>query len=168
MLVLISFFVMFVASTFLFLSGFTLESWAQSNSEFESRLIFGNTTAVNDNYTIGINDNLVVSLSLIDTKISDQILREDGIHFISVVCPIHSPVVVSPVTSSINSDELTQSSNRTQIDGIVYCQASNISDIKSKKSINEQLIDAKLATFDSKNCNNQTFAYPPPSRIENC
>jgi hypothetical protein len=168
MLVLISFFVMFVASMFPFLSGFTLESWAQSNSEFESRLIFGNTTAVNDNYTIGINDNLVVSLALIDTKISDQILREDGIHFISVVCPIRSPVVVSPVTSSINSDELTQSSNLTQIDGIVYCQASNISDIKSKKSINEQLIDAKLATFDSKNCNNQTFAYPPPSRIENC
>ncbi len=72
MLVLISFFVMFVASMFPFLSGFTLESWAQSNSEFESRLIFGNTTAVNDNYTIGINDNLVVSLALIDTKISSN------------------------------------------------------------------------------------------------
>jgi hypothetical protein len=159
---------MFVASTFPFLSGFTLESWAQSNSEFESRLIFGNTTAVNDNYTIGINDNLVVSLAFIDTNITDQILREDGIHFISVVCPIRSPVIVSPVTSSINSDELTQSSNLTQIDGIVYCQASNISDIKSKKSINEQLIDAKLATLGSKNYNIQIFAYPPPFRIDNC
>jgi hypothetical protein len=159
---------MFVASTFLYLSGFTLESWAQSNSAFESRLIFGNTTAVNDNYTIGINDNLVVSLALIDTKISDQILREDGIHFISVGCPIRSPVVVFPVTSSINSDELTQSSNRTQMEGIVYCKASNISDIKSIKSINEQLIDAQLATLDSINCNIQIFAYPPPSRIDNC
>jgi hypothetical protein len=168
MFVLIFFFVMFVASMFPYLSGFTIESGAQSNSEIESRLIFGTTTAVNDNYTIGINDNLVVSLAFIDTNIIDQVLREDGIHFISVVCPIRSPVIVSPVTSSINSDELTQSSKRTQIDGIVYCQANNISDMKSKKSINEQLIDAKLAPLDSKNCNSQILAYPPLSRIDNC
>lgn len=168
MFVLIPFFVMFVASTFLYLSEFTVESWAQSNSEFELRLIFGNITAVNDNYTIGINDNLVVSLAFIDTNITDQVLREDGVHFMSIVCPIRSPVILSPVTSSVNSDELTPSFNLTQIDGIVYCQTSNISDIKSKKSINEQLIDAKLATLDSKNCNGQNFAYPPPSRIDNC
>jgi hypothetical protein len=168
MFVPICLFVIFVAITFPFLSGFTVESWAQSNSEFESRLIFGNTTSVNDNYTIGINDNLVVSLAFIDTNTSDPTLHEDGIHFMSVLCPIRSPVIVSPVTNSINSDELTQSSNRTQIEGIVYCQASNISDIKSKKSINEKLIDVKLATLDSKNCNSQIFAYLPLSRIGKC
>ena len=162
------FFVLFVASLFIYFSNFTTESWPQITQEFESKYIFGNTTAVNDNFTIGVNGNLVVSLALAHANTTDQTSHEDAIHFMSVVCPIRSPVIVLPVNNSINSHELNKSANLTEIEGVVYCQASNISDVKSIKSINEQLVDAKLATLDSKNCNSQTFAHSILSRIDDC
>ena len=155
----------FVLFTFTYFSNFTTDSWPQTTQEFESKYIFGNTAAVNDNFTIGVNGNLVVSLALIDINTTDQASREDAIHFLSVVCPIRSPVIVLPVNNSTNSLELNKSANLTEIEGVVYCQASNISDVKSVKSINEQLVNAKLASLDSKNCNSQTFAHLLLSRI---
>lgn len=163
-----SFFVLFVASIFFYFLNFTAESWSQTTSEFKSRLIFGNTTAVNDNFTIGVNGNVLVSLALIDTNSTNQTSHEDGIHFMSVVCPIRSPVVVLPVNNSINLFELNKSANLTEIEGVIYCQASNISDIMSIKSINEQLIDSKLVTLNSTNCNSQNFAYSLLSKIDDC
>jgi hypothetical protein len=169
MLIHIPLIILFVATLFLYFGNFTAESWTQTTSEFESRLIFGNTTAVNDNFTIEVNENLVVSLALIDTNTTDQTFHQDGIHFMSVVCPIRSPVVVLPLPYSLNSLEHdNKSANLTEIEGIVYCQASNISDINSTQSINEQLLDAKLATLHKKYCNNQTFAFSFLSRISEC
>jgi hypothetical protein len=111
---------------------------------------------------------LVVLLALVDTNTTDQTSHEDGLHYVSVVCPIRSPVVVIPATISPNSLELNKLANPTEIEGIVYCQTSNISDINSTKSINEQLLDANLATLDKKNCINQTSVFSFLSRIYDC
>jgi hypothetical protein len=159
---------MFISSLILYFSSYSAEISTQVTSEFESRLIFGNTTAVNDNFTIGLNGSLIVSLALIDTNNTDQI-TQDAIHYMSVACPIRSPVVVLPVTNSTNALEFNKSANLTDvIEGIVYCQASNSSDTSSTKSINEQLIDTKLAKLNSPNCNSQTFTFSNFSRLGNC
>lgn len=164
------FIILFVAILSFYFSNFILESWAttQTTPEFESRLIFGNTTAVNDNFTIGVNDNLVVTLALVDTNTTNQITHDDGIHFISVVCPIRSPVIVLPATNSMTFYELNKSANLKEIDGIVYCQTTNISDLNFTKSINEQLVDAKLALLDNKNCKNQTLPFSIISKTDDC
>jgi hypothetical protein len=161
------FIILFIASLFIYFLNYSMESWTQTASEFESKFIFGKITAVNDNFSIGINDSLVVSLALVDTNTAtNQTSHEDLIHFMSVVCPIRSPVVVLPVPDSINSLEHdSKSANLTDIQGVLYCQASNISDINSTKSINEQLVIAKLATLDSKNCNSQTCAHSLLTRL---
>lgn len=162
-------FVLFVAILSSYFSNFISESWAtQTTSEFESQLIFGNTTAVNDNFTLEVNDSLIVTLALVATNTTDEITHEDGIHFMSMVCPIRSPVVVFPVTNSITLHELNKSANLKEIEGVVYCQTNNISDLNSAKSINEQLVDAELAILDNNNCKNQNIPFSILSRIGDC
>jgi hypothetical protein len=160
---------MFISSLFLYSFSYSAEISTQVTSEFESNLIFGNTTAVNDNFTVGVNGSLIVSLALIETNNTDQTTQEDAIHYMSVVCPIRSPVVVLPVINSTNALEFNKSANMTsEIEGIVYCQANNSSDTSSTKSINEQLLDANLATLDNTNCNSQTVAFSNLSRLGDC
>jgi hypothetical protein len=122
--------------------------WAQI-SELELQPIFGNISAVNNNYTVGVNDNLLISLAFINLNTTDETIFQDGIHFISVVCPIRSPVIVLPISDSTNFDEANPNTNLIKLEGIVFCQTSNISDINSTKSVNQQLIDAKLVTTNS-------------------
>lgn len=169
MSIYMSFIIMFISSLILYFSSYSAEISTQVTSEFESRLIFGNTSAVNDNFTIGLNGSLIVPLALIETNNTDQITQEDAIHYMSVVCPIRSPVVILPVINSTNALDVNKSANLTDvIEGIVYCQASNSSDTRSTKSINEQLIDAKFAKLDSPNCNSQIFAFSNFSRLGDC
>lgn len=149
------------SSSFSIYSGPT---WVQTTKELleQSLPISGNITAVNSNYTVGINNNILVSLAFINPNSSDETVFQDGVHYISVVCPIRSPAFVLPVADSTNFDAENPNSNLTKlVDGILFCQTSNTSDINSTKSINEQLIDAKLATRDnsSRMCNNETFTY---------
>jgi hypothetical protein len=114
--------------------------------------ISGNVTAVNNNYTVGVNNNTLVSLAFINPNSTDETVVQDGIHYISVVCPIRSPVVVLPVSDSTSFDVKNPNSNLTRlVDGVVFCQTSNTSDINSTESINEQLLDARLANLDNNN-----------------
>jgi len=161
--------ILFVAILTLYFSNFISESWTtQTTPKVESRLIFGNTTAINNNFTIEVNDSLVVTLTLVDTNTTDQITHDDGIHFLSVICPIRSPIVVLPATTPIPLPEVNKAANLTEIEGLVYCQTSNISDLNITKSINEQLIDAKLAILDIKSCNNQSIPISILSRMDVC
>jgi hypothetical protein len=167
----IAFFILVCSSsiTITWFSNYSADIWAQTPVElFEPTPIFGNITEVNDNYTVELNGNLLVSLAFIDSSTTDQTIHQDGIHFMSVVCPIRSPVIVLPIDSSTNLLEDDQSADLKEIEGIVFCQSANISDVNSTKSINEQLIDAKLATLDSKICNNTTSASFHLAKIMKC
>ena len=149
------------SSSFSIYSGLT---WTQTTKELlqQPLPISGNITAVNNNYTVGINNNILVSLAFINPNLIDETVFQDGIHYISVVCPIRSPAVVLPVLDSTIFDAKNPNSNSTKlVDGILFCQTSNTSDMNSTKSINEQLIDAKLATRDNSTrmCINETFTY---------
>jgi hypothetical protein len=166
---LLAFFVLVCASSITWFSNYSTYIWAQTNLELIQPIpISGNITEVNDNYTVELNGNLLVSLAFIDSTTSDQTIHQDGIHFMSVVCPIRSPVIVLPITNSTNLLEDNQSANLKEIEGIVFCQSTNISDVNSAKSINEQLIDARLATLDNKICNNATPASSHLAKITKC
>lgn len=165
----LAFFVLVCSSSIPWFSNYSTDIWAQTTVElFQPTPISGNITEVNDNYTVELNGNLLVSLAFIDSTTSDQTIHQDGIHFMSVVCPIRSPVIVLPIANSTNLLEDNQSADLKEIEGIVFCQSTNISDVNSTKSINEQLIDARLATLDSKNCNNATPASSHLANLMNC
>ena len=124
----------------------------------QSGQILGKITEVNNNHTVGINNTLLVELAFADINITDQTKSQDATHFMSVLCPIRSPVVVVP---EIDSTDLASSDNQnkvTKVKGIVFCQSNSISDMKDTKSINEQLIEANLATLDNKSCINSELA----------
>ena len=162
----LAFFVLVCAGSIPWISNYSTDIGAQTNVElFQPIPISGNITEVNNNYTVEVNGNLLVSLAFIDSSTTDQTITQDGIHFMSVVCPIRSPVIVLPIASYTNLLEDNQSADLKEIEGIVFCQSTNISDVNSTKSINEQLIDARLATLDSKICNNATT--PASSHLAN-
>ena len=172
------FFVFFVLlfSTSSTSSSFSISSdpaWVQTTKVLlqQSLPISGNITAVNNNYTAEINNNMLVSLAFINPNSTDETVFQDGIHYISVVCPIRSPAVVLPVSDFTIFDAEGPNANLTNlVDGILFCQTSNTSDINSTESINEQLLDAKLATLDnsSRMCNNDTFTYSLSDRETGC
>ncbi|CAN5654785.1 hypothetical protein BH23THE1_BH23THE1_17230 [soil metagenome] len=165
----IAFFVLVCASSIPWFSNYSTDIWAQTAVEvFQPIPIIGNITEVNNNHTVEVNGNLLVSLAFIDSSTTDQTIHQDGIHFMSVLCPIRSPVIVLPISNFTNLHEDNQSPDLTEIEGIVFCQSSNISDVNYTKSINEQLIDARLATLDSKICNNATFASSYLAKIMKC
>jgi hypothetical protein len=161
----LSFFVLICASSIPWFSNYSTDIWAQTTVEmFRPTPISGNITEVNNNYTVELNGNLLISLAFIDSTTSDQTIHQDGIHYMSVVCPIRSPAIVLPIANSTNLPEDNQYADLKEIEGIVFCQSNNISDVNSTKSINQQLIDARLATLDSKICNNAT---PTSSNLAN-
>ncbi len=130
--------------------------WANILPPFKghSELIIGKISDVNNNHTVGVNNTLLVELALVNLNITDEIKSQDATHFMSVVCPIRSPVVVMPEFNSPYILSHSSSENLSKIKGIVFCQSSSISDINTTKSINEQLVDANLATLDNKSCIN--------------
>jgi hypothetical protein len=165
----LAFFILVCTSSITWFSNYSTDIWAQTTVElFEPTPISGNITEVNNNYTVELNGNLLVSLAFINSSTTDQTIYQDGIHFMSVVCPIRSPVIVLPLDNSTNLLEDDQSADLKEIEGIVFCQSANFSDVNSTKSINEQLIDARLATLDSKICNNTTSAFPHLAKIMKC
>ena len=165
----LAFLVLVCASSIPWFSNYSTDIWAQTTVKlFQPTPISGNITEVNNNYTVELNGNLLVSLAFIDSTTSDQTIHQDGIHFMSVVCPIRSPVNVLPIANSTNLLEDNQSADLKEIEGIVFCQSTNISDVNSTKSINEQLVDARLATLDSKICNNATPASSHLANIMKC
>lgn len=166
---LLVFFVLVCASSIPWFSNYSTDIWAQTTVElFQPIPISGNITEINNNHTVEVNGNLLVSLAFIDSSTTDQTIHQDGIHFMSVLCPIRSPVIVLPIANFTNLLEDNQSADLTEIEGIVFCQSSNISDVNSTKSINEQLVDARLATLDSKICNNATLASSHLAKIMKC
>ncbi len=167
--IFLAFFVLVCASSIPWFSNYSTDIWALPTAElFQPIPISGNITEVNNNYTVEVNGNLLVSLAFIDSSTTDQTIHQDGIHFMSVLCPIRSPVIVSPIANFTNLLEDNQSADLTEIEGIVFCQSSNISDVNSTKSINEQLVDARLAILDSKICNNATLASSHLAKIMKC
>jgi hypothetical protein len=166
--IFLAFFVLVCASSIPWFSNYSTDIWAQTTVELQPIPIIGNITEVNNNYTVELNGNLLVSLAFIDSSTTDQTIHQDGIHFMSVVCPIRSPVIVLPISNSTNLLEDNQSADLKEIEGIVFCQSSNIADVNSTKSINEQLIDARLVTLDSKICNNATLASSQLAKIMKC
>ncbi len=165
----LAFFVLVCASSIPWFSNYSTDIWAQTNLElFQPIPISGNITEVNNNYTVELDGNLLVSLAFINSTASDQTIHQDGIHFMSVVCPIRSPVIVLPIANSTNVLEDSRSADLKEIEGIVFCQSTNISDVNSTKSINEQLVDARLATLDSKNCKYTTPATSHLANIMKC
>jgi hypothetical protein len=166
--IFLAFFVLVCASSFPWFSNYSTDIWAQTTVVLQPIPIIGNITEVNNNHTVEVNGNLLVSLAFIDSSTTDQTIQQDGIHFMSVLCPIRSPVIVLPISNFTNLIEDNQSADLKEIEGIVFCQSSNISDVNSTKSINEQLIDARLATLDSKICNNATIASSHFAKIMKC
>ena len=165
---LVFFAVLFFSSAIANLPNYSVHIWAQI-SELEPQPIFGNITSVNNNYTVGVNDNLLISLAFINSNTTDETIFQDGIHFISVVCPIRSPVVVLPISDSTNFDEVNSYAKLAKLEGMIFCQTSNISDVNITKSINEQLIDTKLVTLNSsKICSSGIFTYSQSARIIDC
>jgi hypothetical protein len=165
----LAFFILVYTSSIPWFSDYSIAIWAQITvGSFQPTPISGNITEVNNNYTVELNGNLLISLAFIDSTTPDQTIHEDGIHFMSVVCPIRSPAIVLPIANSTNLLGDNQSADLKKIEGIVFCQSTNISDVNSTKSINEQLIDARLATLDSKICNNATPASSHLTNIMQC
>ncbi len=87
---------------------------------FEPTPISGNITEVNNNYTVELNGNLLVSLAFIDSSTTDQTIHQDGIHFMSLVCPIRSPVIVLPMDNPTNLVDDDQSADLKEIEGIFF------------------------------------------------
>lgn len=134
-------------------------SAAYDDDDIQKKPIFGKVTEISNNFTVGVNGSLVVSLAFIYPNSTDQTTHEDGVHYMSVVCPIRSPVIILPVSDYTRFNDTDSSMNLTKLSGIVYCQTSNMSDINSEKSINEQLVDANLASLDVNGCNDTTFLW---------
>lgn len=129
----------------------------------------GTITEVKDNYIIEIENNTIISLSLIDNEINDSQLLKDSTHFISVLCPVRSPVVVYPdLTSNIEKNETLGGNHSKTIDGIVYCTNSKISKDVNNTSINEALVKSKLAYIDLNYCNISSYANQTWALVNGC
>lgn len=119
----------------------------------------GTITEVKENYIIEIENNTIIRLSLIDREINDSQLLKDSTHFISVLCPVRSPVVVYPdLTSNLKKNETSEDNYSNIIDGIVFCTNSKISNDENNNSINEALVKSKLAYIDSNYCYTSSYA----------
>ena len=62
------------------------------------------------------------------------------VHFISVICPVHSPVVVDRGDDNDNNHKSSFSSSNTIIVAVVYCDGVNL---------NEAILDVKLVIIES-------------------
>lgn len=114
----------------------------------------GQVTGVIDGYTLEI-DNRTVNLALIEGIDGDdaQILNE-ATHFTSMLCPIRSPALVYH-DNYYHGEKLN---NASILSAVVYCLASdNYNDTSTIKSVNESLLDAKLAVMDRDASNKSNY-----------
>ena len=98
--------------------------WAQTTVELFQPIPFsGNITEVNNNYTAELYGNLLVSFAFFVSTTLDQTIHQDSIHFMIVVSPVCSPVIVIQIANSTNLLEDNQSEDLKEIVGIVFCQS---------------------------------------------
>ncbi len=105
----------------------------------------GQVTGIIDGYTLEI-DNKAVKLALIDgIEENDTQLLNEATHFTSMLCPIRSPALAYH-DNYYHGEKLN---NASILSAVVYCLASNnYNDTSTTKSVNESLLDAKLALMD--------------------
>lgn len=135
-------FVFIIVSTLAILSNdsnsHALESYLANNS------FKGQVTGVIDGYTLEI-DNKTVKLALIDgIEGNDTEILNEATHFTSMLCPIRSPALVY----HDNYYHGKKLDNSSILSAVVYCLASNNYNGTSMMSVNESLLDAKLALLD--------------------
>lgn len=134
---------------------------------FSSNLPFiGKITEVGSSYTMQIDNNTDIKLAFLDTHIKDPQILADATHFMSVLCPIRSPVLVYPDFYSIlpNNGNVTKS----EISALVYCQNFDNRSNEDWISLNEELVKSKLAIFDKDVCSNPKFTDLRWALIETC
>lgn len=115
----------------------------------------GKVDQVIDGFTLEVGNKLI-ELALVDSvdETGDPVSTE-ATHFTSILCPIGSPAVVQ--LDNNNFYNLNISSGA--IAAVVYCLATTISDgNETRTSINEALLEAKLAAIDPNLCSNSQFA----------
>lgn len=123
---------------------------------FSSNLPFiGKITEVGSNYTIQIDNITDVKLAFLDTNMKDPQMLSDATHFMSILCPIRSPVLVYPDLYSILPINWTLP--KGEISALVYCQ--NFDNLSNEYlfSLNEQLVKAKLANSDKDVCSKPKY-----------
>lgn len=114
----------------------------------------GLVAGVVDGYTLEIG-NSTVKLSLIDDKVLGEETIGEATHYTSMLCPIRSPALIYPDNHQQDGKE---HNNSTELSAVVYCLA-NIDGNNSRiVSINESLLEAKLAVIDKKACKVSDYA----------
>ena len=134
---------------------------------FSSNLPFiGKITEVGNNYTMQIDNSTDVKLAFLDTPIKDSQILADATHFMSVLCPIRSPVLIYPDLYSILPNNVNDT--KSEISALVYCQNFDNQSNEDWISLNEELVKAKLAIFDKNACSMPKFTDLRWALIETC
>lgn len=139
---------------------------ALANPFFSNLPFIGKITEVSNNYTIQIDNITDVRLAFLDTRMEDPQILDDATHFMSVLCPIRSPVLVYPDLYSTLPNTWTV--KKSEISAIVYCQNFDNHNKEHLISLNEQLVKANLANFDKGACSMHKFAEPRWALSEIC
>ncbi len=115
----------------------------------------GKVTGVIDGYTLEI-DNKTVKLALIEgIEGNDTQILNEATHFTSMLCPIRSPALVYHDNYYLGE----KLNNASILSAVVYCLASNsYNDTSTTKSVNESLLDVKLALMDRNASNKSSFS----------
>jgi len=119
-------------------------------------VIKGSITEVYNNNTVQLNGTLNVKLSFIKQFNEDPLKQEDSTHYASVMCPIRSPAIIyveSHITNQPNSTSKTKD-DLNHINGILFCQTTDLSDTLKNSSINEDLISSNVSSLDNSSCKN--------------
>ena len=120
-------------------NAFAIDTTTSSN-------VTGTITKVIDGNTLDVNGKMI-QLAMVHSIEKGDPRWWEAVHFISVVCPVHSPVVVDPDDN--NNNQKFPFSNNMIIVAVVYCGGVNL---------NEAILDVKLATIDSRLCYTSEFA----------
>ncbi len=146
---------------FVFIIVFTVDVSSNDNfsnaleSHFADNSFRGQVTGVIDGYTLEI-DNKAVKLALIEgIEENDTQILNEATHFTSMLCPIRSPAVVYH-DNYYDGEKLN---NASILSAVVYCMAgNNHNDTSTIKSVNESLLDAKLALMDKDVSDKSSFS----------
>jgi len=113
-------------------------------NHYSSNLPFiGKITEVGNNYSMQVDNNTDVKLAFLNTHTKDPQILADATHFMSVLCPIRSPVLVYPDLSSVLLNNVNDT--KSEISALVYCQNFDNQSNEDWISLNEELVKAKLA-----------------------
>ncbi len=122
---------------------------------FADNIFKGKVTGVIDGYTLEI-DNKTVKLALIEgIEGNDTQTLNEATHFTSMLCPIRSPALVYH-DNYYHGEKLN---NASILSAVVYCLASNnYNDTSTIKSVNESLLDAKLALMERDSSDKSSYS----------